>query len=307
MKKLLFLTILFLITLPFLLHSPETEYEPEIIIMAVGDIMLNRGVEHMIEKHGEDFKFPFLLISTHFRKADILFGNLESVVSDKGTKVGSIYSFRAKPEAIKGLAFFDVLSVANNHVFDYGREALEDSLKRLKEADIDYTGGGLNEKESRSGVIKEVEGTKIAFLGYTGSGLKNWQAEGSSSGINWLDKNMMGDIKKTEADIVIVSMHFGEEYQLKQNEEQEYWAKKAIDSGADIVLGHHPHVVQPLEEYNGGWIAYSLGNFVFDQYFSEETMKGMLLEIVIKNKEIKEIREKKISISEHYQPFLIFD
>lgn len=304
MKKLIFLITLFLITLPFLSHSPETEYKSEIVIMAVGDIMLNRGVEHMVEKHGEDFKFPFRLISAHFKKADILFGNLESVVSDKGVNVGSIYSFRAKPDAMEGLVLFDVLSVANNHAFDYGREALEDNLKRLKEAGIDYTGGGLNEKESRSGTIIEAEGTKIAFLGYTGSGLKNWQAEGSSSGINWLDENMVEDIKKTEADIIIVSMHFGEEYQLKQNEEQEYWAKMAIDSGADIVLGHHPHVVQPVEEYNGGWIAYSLGNFVFDQYFSEETMKGMLLEIVIKDKEIKEVREKEISISEHYQPFL---
>ena len=149
--------------------SPSQTQLPEnetITIILVGDIMLDRGVEYMVHKEGGgDFRFPFLKIAEELQKADIIFGNLEGPISDKGTKVGSIYSFRAEPEVIEGLTFagFDILSVANNHAFDYGREALEDTLKRLNEAGINYIGAGMNEKEAFSPIIKETNGTKIAF------------------------------------------------------------------------------------------------------------------------------------------------
>lgn len=282
--------------------------EPEIVIVAVGDIMLDRGVEYMIEKHGEgDFRYPFLKIKDDF-EADILFGNLESIISDKGFNVGSIYSFRANPKAMDGLIFagFNIVSVANNHAFDYTRAALEDCLERLKEANISYVGGGFNEEEVRSGVLKDIKGTKIIFLAYTDKGLANWRARGDASGIGWLDKEMEQDIKraKEQADIVIVSMHFGQEYQTKQDKEQEYWAKLAIDFGADLIIGHHPHVVQPIERYKDGWIAYSLGNFIFDQNFSKETMTGLILRVIIKNKEIRLVESEKTIISDKYQVFI---
>jgi gamma-polyglutamate biosynthesis protein CapA len=275
-------------------------------IFAVGDIMLDRGVEYNIEKEGNgDYKFPFLKIADYLKKADILFGNLESVISDKGEKVGSIYSFRAEPRAVEGLSFagFDVLSAANNHIFDYGRVAMEDSLKRLKIAGIDYVGAGFSEAETRAGVIKETKGTKIAFLAYTNKGSERWQAQENNSGIGWLDDRIADDIKKAKekSDLVMVSMHFGDEYQSEQNKEQEYFAKLAIDSGADLVLGHHPHVVEPVEKYNQGWIAYSLGNFLFDQNFSKETMEGLLLNISIENKKIQKVSQVQIEISENFQ------
>jgi len=104
-----------------------------IVLTAVGDIMLDRGVEYIVERQGDgDWRFPFLKIADLIKKSDIAFGNLEGPISDKGVKVGSIYSFRHSPEVINGLTFagFDILSVANNHIFDYGREAMEDSFKR---------------------------------------------------------------------------------------------------------------------------------------------------------------------------------
>lgn len=291
---------------PLRLNEEKPE-DSEIIFYAVGDIMLDRGVDYMIKKNGNyDFKFPFLKIADYLKRADILFGNLESIISDKGVKVGSIYSFRAEPEAIEGLIFagFDILSVANNHVFDYGREAMEDSFERLKKAGIDYVGGGFDEKEAREGIVKEVKGTKICFLAYTNKGSKYWAATEKNSGIGWLDERIKDDIEKAKdrSDLVIVSFHTGEEYQAQSNKEQEYFSHLAIDSGADLVIGHHPHIVQPIEKYKNGWIAYSLGNFVFDQYFSEETMKGLLLEVIIENKKIKEVIPRKIKISEKYQP-----
>ena len=150
--------------------------QQQIRIILVGDVMLNRGVEHMVEKEGSgNFKFPFWKIADYLNKADLVFGNLESPISDKGEKVGSIYSFRAEPEAIDGLTYagFDVLSLANNHAFDYGWEALKDTLERLNEA-------GINSVGIDSPVIKEIKNTKIAFLAYTNSGLPSW-------GIGWAD------------------------------------------------------------------------------------------------------------------------
>lgn len=304
-------------------NQPLILKEEPITLVFVGDIMLNRGVKYMVEKYGKgDWKFPFLKIADFLQKADILFGNLENPISDKGQKVGSIYSFRANPEVIKGLKFagFDILSVANNHIFDYGREAMEDTFSRLKKAGIDFVGGGFNEEEAYSPRIKKVKGTKIAFLAFTNLGSEYWSAKGNHSGIAWLTaENLKEGIKKAKgkADLVIVSVHFGEEYSFSPTPEQKYFAHLAINSGADLVIGHHPHVVQGIEKYpekkseisNGagknGYIAYSLGNFVFDQSFSEETMKGLMLKVLVKDAKIKEIIPIKIKINQYFQPEIV--
>jgi len=279
-----------------------------ITLMFVGDVMLNRGVEYTVEKYGDgDFKFPFLKIRDYLQKANILFGNLEGPISDKGTKVGSVYSFRANPDSIDGLiwAGFDILSVANNHIFDYGREAMEDNFLRLGKKGIDYVGGGFSEVEAHSPIIKEIKSsTAIAFLAYTNLGSEYWSATKTKSGIAWLNKKIAEDIKSTKekTDIIIVSMHFGEEYWSSPTPEQEYFARLAIDAGADLVVGHHPHVIQRIEEYENGYIAYSLGNFVFDQGFSEETMRGLLLKVIIQNGKIKEVVPVEIEINKFFQP-----
>lgn len=285
---------------------------PKIItLFFVGDIMLNRGVERSVNKYGKkDWKFPFLKIAKDLKKADILFGNLEGPISDKGRKVGSIYSFRADPKAIEALKYasFDILSVANNHIFDYGREAMEDTFLRLKEAEIDYVGGGFNAKEAHSPVIKEIRGVKIAFLAYTNLGSKYWTANQERSGITELTKEKLEkNVKKAKdiADLVIVSFHFGDEYQTKSSSTQKFWAHLAIDSGADLVIGHHPHVVQEIENYKGKYIAYSLGNFIFDQSFSKETMQGLLLKVLIENNKIKKVVPIEIEINEFFQPEII--
>ena len=293
---------------------------PEITLIFIGDIMLDRGVEWAINKYGKkDWKFPFLKIADNLKEADILFGNLEGPISNKGIKVGSIYSFRTDPKVIEGLNYagFDILSVANNHIFDYSWVAMEDSFKRLKEAGIDYVGGGFNENEAYSPVIKEIrdpssirgsKSVKIAFLAYNNLGSKYWEATVERSGISWLtEERLVEDIKKakSKADIVIISMHFGEEYQTKANFFQKLLARAAIDAGADLIIGHHSHVVQEIEEYKGKYIAYSLGNFVFDQGFSKETMQGLLLKVIIKNGKITEIIPINIKINKFFQPEIV--
>lgn len=285
--------------------------EKIIKVLLTGDIMLERGVKLKIDKYGQgDFKFPFLKIAAKLEGADIVFGNLEGPISDKGIKVGSIYSFRNEIKAIEGLTFagFNVLSLANNHTLDYSREALKDTFLRLKTAGIEYIGAGFNEKEAFSPLIKEIETTKIAFLAYTDLGPKTWKAIGENSGIAWISENdfekIKNDIKSAKeiSDILIVSLHSGEEYQKEPTKFQKEFSKMAIDAGADIVVGHHAHLVQAGEKYKDGWIFYSLGNFVFDQSFSKETMGGQIIEIIIQNKKIQKVIPINIKINEFFQP-----
>jgi len=268
----------------------------------------------MINKEGKkDFKFPFLKIADELKKSDILFGNLEGPISDRGIKVGSIYSFRFKPEAINGLLYadFDILSLANNHMFDYQRIALEDTMDILKGNNIDYIGAGLNKEEAFSLKIKQIKNTKIGFLAYTNLGSKNWEAGEANSGLAWVNRNSIDEIKeyikktKEKVDILIISLHAGEEYEENPNLFQVSFAKSCIENGADLVVGHHPHVVQAIEKYKNGWIAYSLGNFIFDQHFSDKTMESIILKVIIEEKKIKRVYSENIKINKYFQPELI--
>lgn len=290
----------------------EEEPASKITVFAVGDIMLDRGVEYVIERDARgDFTFPFRKIANDLKKADILFGNLESIVASRGSKIGSIHSFRADPKAIEGLVYagFDVLSVANNHTLDYGRAGMEDSIRKLQEAGITFVGAGLNANEAFSVKIKEVRGTKIGFLAFTNLGPAVWRAGNNSPGIAWMEagdrEQIIKNIQeaKEAVDVLLVSFHWGQEYTSRPDAFQSSFGKALIDGGADIVIGHHPHVIQPVERYKSGWIAYSLGNFVFDQGFSEETMKGLLLEILIEDKKITEVNQQIIKISPSFQPY----
>jgi poly-gamma-glutamate synthesis protein (capsule biosynthesis protein) len=282
----------------------------EITLMFVGDIMMARGVEYKIQKYGQgDFKFPFLKIQPFISEADLLFGNLEGPISNKGVRVGSVYSFRMNPEVIEGLKYagFDILSLANNHMFDYSRIAIEDTLKILKDSGIDYVGAGFNKKEVYTPLIRTIKETKIALLAFTNLGTRNWEAGESQAGIAWLDENnLIKSIKeaKQKADIIIISFHIGEEYKTEADERQKYWAHLAIDNGADLVIGHHPHVIQEIEKYKNKYIAYSLGNFVFDQDFSKEVREGLILKVIIRNKKIFKVEPIKIKINNYFQPEL---
>jgi len=274
-------------------------------LIFVGDIMLSRFVGDKI-KTENNWSWPFLKIADYLKQADLTVGNLESPISNRGIKVGSIYSFRADPGVVAGLnlAGFDILSVANNHIGDYTRTAMEDTLNILKANNINYIGGGFNENEAHSAVVKEIKGLKIAFLAYTALGAKYTEAQSENSGIAWLNQErMVGDVKaaKENSDFVVVFVHFGEEYQKKANAFQKNIAHIAIDSGASLVIGHHPHVVQEIEQYKNGYIAYSLGNFVFDQLFSEDTMTGLILKVILNNKKEIEIEQIKTKITKDFQ------
>ena len=262
-------------------------YEPAYVTLSfAGDIMLDRGVESSVLKNfGGDSSALFEKINARFLKnADLSFANLEGTISDQGTDMKSLYSFRMDPGAAPALASagLDVLSLANNHIGDWGRSAYIDTLARLKENEIHYAGGGINEVEAETPVIIEKNSTKIGFLAFSDVGPAWMEAKGETAGILLASDPRFDEIIQNAArqvDFLIVSFHWGDEYKDKHNIRQEYLAHRAVDNGAKIIIGHHPHVAQDTEVYKDAFIAYSLGNFIFDQSWSKPTMQGLLLQV----------------------------
>jgi poly-gamma-glutamate synthesis protein (capsule biosynthesis protein) len=270
----------------------------EIKLLFVGDIMMTRSVEKKIKDLNKKFNFPFLNILNYSKSFDYVIANLEGPISDKGTKVGSKYSFRMKPEVAEALsnANINVVNLANNHIFDYGKVAFDDTLKNLEKNNIKYFGN------SYEPLIVEREGVKIGFLGFSDF-LKHLEVRENKIGIAVVNDNLSEIIRKAKekVDILIVSFHWGEEYQKLANGRQRKLAKIAINSGADLVIGHHPHVIQDIEKYKNKFIFYSLGNFIFDQNFSKETMIGGGVEVYIKNKKIENIYFRKFYLNNNFQ------
>jgi D-alanyl-D-alanine carboxypeptidase len=282
--------------------------EPNFVTLLFGgDLMLDRGVKSSVLKNfSGDYSLLFEKLDI-LKNADIIFANLEGTASDKGTDRKSLYSFRMNPSVIPALkgAGFSVLSVANNHVADWGREAYVDTLARLKENEISYTGGGINLSEAEKPVILEKNGMKIGYLGFSDKG-PNWmKADQDQAGILLASNPRFNEIIKNASSLVdylVISIHFGEEYQKKHNERQEFLAHSAIDNGAKIVIGHHPHVMEDTEIYKNGFIAYSLGNFIFDQYFSKDTMQGMLLQIKLSKDGSMLVQKNTMQLNRVFQP-----
>ena len=206
---------------------------------------------------------------------------------------------------IGGLIFsgFDVLSVANNHIFDWGADAFLDTISLLRSAGITPVGGGADTNEARRPAIVNRGGMRACFLAYSEFAGSSDGAEPKVAGLN--HKEMLDDISKMkdECSLVVVSIHWGEEYETSASESQRSRALAMVDAGAKLVVGHHPHVIQEVEMYKGSLIAYSLGNFVFDQNFSEETGKSLMLEVTIKGSDISEFRRTTVKFNNEFQPY----
>ena len=280
-------------------------------ILVGGDIMLDRGVESKIlAVGGGDWTFPWKNIGEDFRNADIAFANFEGSMSNVGSDTGKKYSFRFNTEAVKGLEYagFDVVSLANNHMLDWGRESLCETTKNLESAGVGYIGAGCNAQQANTPYIADLGDTKVAFIGYT-TFYEGAHATDERAGITELDREKMKqtirDLKASGVDVVLLSMHWGIEYDTRSSKREQDFAHELVDAGLDVLVGHHPHVAQEIERYKDGWIIYSLGNLVFDQYFSEETMQGLLADIQIQNGRVYDIQPKKIQLNADYQPEIV--
>jgi len=267
--------------------TPTATAPPVVRFMAVGDVMLARTVGERVLAEGPEAVFAGVLPT--LAMADLLAANLECVISDRGEPEDKAYVFRAPPQAIGSLAHagVDILSLANNHAFDYGVDALADMLPGLRAVGIVTVGAGADAEAAHAPVIVERNGLRVAFLAYvdvpvegrTGFDTRSWAAGPDQPGLAWAEPQAIAfDVAAAglRADVVIVLMHFGLENRRDVTASQRTLAHGAIDAGADLVLGAHPHVLQPVEEYNGGLIAYSLGNFVFDGFAPPATYSAVL-------------------------------
>ena len=301
--------------------STEKYYKEKIIdleneqkiyhILAGGDVMLDRGVEsRILNQGGGDWTFPWQMIADDFAAADLAFANLEGSMSNVGSDTGKKYSFRFNPEAVKGLQYagFDVLSLANNHMLDWGRSSLCETTKLLDSVNIGYAGAGCDGEQAHRPYVANLGDTSVAFLAYT-TFYEGAHATDTRAGMTKLDREEMKqtikDLKESGVDIVLLSMHWGTEYDTRSSKREQDFAHELVDAGLDVLIGHHPHVAQEIERYKDGWIIYSLGNLVFDQYFSEETMQGLLADIQIQNGRVYDIQPKKIQLNDNYQPRVI--
>ena len=312
----IFIIIVGVFVVPFFLNDieyqeknnpPKTYKQDFITLLFGGDIMLDRGVKNSVNKNfNGDYSTLFEKLEI-LKKSDIVFANLEGPVSDVGKDMRNLYSFRMNPLVIPVLkeAGFSVFSVANNHIGDWGQNAYIDTLTRLRENRVFYVGGGLNTSEAETPVIIEKYRIKIGYLGFSDVG-PNWmEVSENRAGLLLASNPRFNEIVQNaskQVDYLIVSFHFGDEYKIKHNARQEYLAHKAIDAGAKIIIGHHPHVTEDTEVYKNGFIAYSLGNFIFDQGFSEETMQGMLLEIKLNRDGNMSVRKNTVKLNKFFQP-----
>lgn len=290
--------------------APEIKDPDFLNLVFVGDIMLDRGVRNSVVKNfNNDYSSLFEKLDKEnlLKKPDIAFANLEGTASDQGVDLRNLYSFRmdtAVVSALKG-AGFDVISMANNHVGDWGRLAFVDTLSRIKENEMLYTGGGNNAIEAETPAIIEKYGMKVGFLAFSDVGPTYMEATEDKAGLLLASNPRFDEIimnASKQVDYLVVSFHFGDEYKKIHNGRQEYLAHRAVDNGAKIIIGHHPHVIQDTEVYKNSYIAYSLGNFIFDQAFSADTMQGMLLNIKLNRDGSMSVRKDIVKLSKAFKP-----
>ncbi len=305
MKRLLAAVVLY-----FACFAPSAAAAPleEITIAAVGDLMLGGRTEPFLKQEGPDY--PFRGVMPVLGRADIVVGNLESPISTRGKAVeNKKFTLRAGPIAVKALlsAGIRVVSLANNHCMDFGPLALEDTLRALDENSILYTGAGMDLEDARSPAIVKVKGKTLAFLSYSLTFPLEFFASarrpGTAPGYADFVKADIERVRRS-ADLVVVSFHWGAELMTAAKDYQVELGHAAIDWGADLVLGHHPHVLQELEVYKGRLIAYSLGNFVFGSE-SNRTNWSMILLLTFRGKSLVKVEAVPIDVNNYrvrYQP-----
>lgn len=289
--------------------ATTTPAPPSISLGFVGDIMLDRGVKKSVIANMKG-NYAKLFANAEFLKTpDIMFANLEGPVSDQGKDRHNLYSFRMDPKSLIALkdSGIDVVSFANNHVGDYGRLAFEDTLKRLRDTGILSCGAGMNRTEAETPAIVVQNNFKVGYLCFSDVGPADMEATDFKSGILLANNPHFDDIIKSAAekvDALIVSFHFGIEYELIHSGQQEALAKKAINDGAIMIVGSHPHVPQDIVYYDDKPVFYSLGNFIFDQYFSKETMGGLFITATLIGKDVSKVTSHQIALNKNFVPSL---
>lgn len=296
-KKIILLAFLIVVPLigaticlfwPENLYSPSNKFPQQksfVQILFAGDAMLDRGIRYYAKINGGN-DFIFDKISPMLSENDLNVVNLEGpITSNKSVSAGTApgssnnYFFTFDPSWAETLFKNNIklVSLGNNHILNFGREGLVETKNYLDKAKVDYFGA----PDSARSITENVGGINITFINYNEFNDLLPEREQKST-IEKIQK------AKQYSDIIIVYCHWGVEYSLTATDGQKNLAHQFVDAGADLIIGSHPHVIEPMEIYNGKRIYYSLGNFIFDQYFSEAVRNG--LGVVVKiNKTTKQL------------------
>jgi poly-gamma-glutamate synthesis protein (capsule biosynthesis protein) len=263
----IFITVLFLTSGILACTVEEIEQPPLTTFSFAGDVMMDRGIERTLQNTGI---YPFFDVHDLLNDSTFTFVNLETSVSRIGERVNKLYTFKSRPETLSYLtnAGINIVSLANNHTMDYGTIALIHTISNLDVYGIMHTGAGMNIDEATTPVILETNGIKIGVLAYGDIYPISLYARENRPGVAgiYIDR-MISNIQtlRESVDFVVVSLHWGIEYDDFIQPVQQRIAYRLIDNGANLIIGHHPHVLQGIERYNDGMIFYSMGNFIFDQ------------------------------------------
>jgi len=325
MIKILLLITSFLISYLFSLSQIQSSFENKIEIdsvvvvkiAVVGDLMCHSPQFNYakVSKDSFDFNPVYRYIKESLENADFTFGNLETVIGEKGSTYLGYPRFKSPKDYVTALAQngFDFLCIANNHTLDQGEQGVLNTIRTLNENNICYTGAFNSQSDRDSIRIIKLNGIKIALLAYSYGTNGSVIPKGKDYLINLIDYNLIEkDIhtaKQYGAEIVLVNFHFGNEYQRFPSDYQKEVVKKTIEFGADLITASHPHVIQPIEFYktNGatldsGIAAYSLGNFISNQR-QRYTDAGVILYLILE----KNLNTKKIALkSVEYLPTWVF-
>jgi poly-gamma-glutamate capsule biosynthesis protein CapA/YwtB (metallophosphatase superfamily) len=279
-------------------------------IIAGGDVMLGSWVEDIIHKEGYDY--PFRKINSLLSDTDIFFANLEAPFGTSDSAFEKTYTFHVSMDLVRVLTAgkINVVSLANNHIMDYGVADLISTTDILEKNNVHYTGAGINLQNARKPARLEIKGHKIIFAGYSLTFPEEFWATDSTPGTCFPSHSFFyKDIKnfKKYNDIVIVSFHWGGELLKQPKQYQIELAHNAINAGADLILGHHPHVVQGIEIFKNKIVAYSLGNFIFGSY-SENVQESMLLELLYGTNGFEQCKVHPINVYNRevdFQPYFL--
>lgn len=285
-----------------------------------GDIMLGRRVGTEIAASG-DPALPFSRTARRLAAADLTVGNLECTLSRAGPATQGGDSFAADPASLSGLreAGFDVLTLANNHLGDFGAEALRRTVSSARAAGFTTVGAGENLTAAREPAIVRVGAVRFGILAFNAIGETPAAGPTSAGAVRLRMPPRTGPLSASDlaaletsvralrarADVVVVCPHWGEQYTHSPVAAQHTVARRLVDAGADAVIASHPHWVQGMELYKGALVAHSLGNFVFDMTFSREVQQGVVLELVFWGAKAMAARLLPVAIGTRHVPYFL--
>lgn len=281
--------------------TPPAPPADDLVVSAVGDIMLDASSRPVMNEMGYDY--PYAQLRKYFAGSQIVFGNLEGPLTDRGTpEEDKKFVFHSPPDKVTAAlknAGFNVVSLANNHTLDYGAEGLAQTVEALDAAGIQHAGAGADIMAARRPALLQAGGHKVAILAYSITLPENFYAAEHKAGTAFAYEEQVRDdvvAAKQQADIVLVSFHWGQEGKTQLREYQTRIGHLAIDSGASAVIGHHPHILQGIEHYKDGVILYSLGNFTFGSYSSHST-RSAIAQLHFRNGRLQQLQMFPINVN----------